>query len=128
MGATTVWERWNGIFPDGRFANAGMNSFNHYAYGSVFSWMFRRLAGICPTESAPGYSKVLFVPYPDSRIPQVSASIETAYGEIKSSYESTENGWSFVFTVPEGCSAQARIFGKSYALKQGENKFLLKPE
>jgi alpha-L-rhamnosidase len=126
MGATTIWERWNGIFPDGRFADAGMNSFNHYAYGSVFSWIFRRLAGISPTEDEPGYKKVVFAPYPDSRIPQVTASLETAYGEIKSSYEKTADGWSFTFTVPGGCSAEALLFGKSYALKTGENTILSK--
>ena len=121
-GATTVWERWNGIFPDGRFADAGMNSFNHYAYGSVFSWMFRRLAGITPVESEPGYKKIVFAPAPDSRIPWVKASIDTAYGTLKSSYEKTESSWNFVFTVPENCTAEAVIFGKNYALKAGENK------
>lgn len=122
MGATTIWERWNGIFPDGRFANAGMNSFNHYAYGSVFAWMFRRLAGISPAESEPGYKKIVFAPAPDERIPWVKSSIDTAYGTVKSAYEKTENGWNFVFTVPENCSAEALIHGKTYALKAGENK------
>ncbi len=121
-GATTVWERWNGIFPDGRFADAGMNSFNHYAYGSVLSWMFRRLAGICPDEEKAGYKKVVFAPVPDERIPWVKASIDTVCGEAASYYQRTENGWEFTFTVPSGSEAEAVLFGKTYPLHQGENK------
>lgn len=125
-GATTVWERWNGIFPDGRFANAGMNSFNHYAYGSVLSWMFRRLAGICPDEDEPGYRKITFSPAPDERIPWVKASVDTVCGEAASYYKKTADGWDFEFTVPAGSKAGAVIFGKKYRLKKGINKISVK--
>jgi alpha-L-rhamnosidase len=121
MGATTVWERWNGMYPDGRFATPGMNSFNHYAYGSVFSWMFRRLAGIAPVEDAPGYAEIRFAPAPDDRIPWVKASLKTDYGTIKSAYEKTADGWQFTFTVPAGCKATADLFGKQYPLQKGKN-------
>ena len=124
-GATTVWERWNGIFPDGHFATKYMNSFNHYAYGSVFAWMFRRLAGICPMENAPGYEKVRFVPYFDERIPEVSASIETMFGEISSSYEKTEDGWRFVFVVPEGVDAIAEVGDRAMFLHEGVNVIII---
>ena len=122
MGATTVWERWNGIFPDGRFADAGMNSFNHYAYGSVLSWMFRRLAGICPDEENTGYRRIVFEPAPDERIPWVKASLDTVCGVASSYYKKTDSGWEFEFTVPEKSEAAAVIFGKSYALSKGKNK------
>ena len=122
MGATTIWERWNGMYPDGHFASAGMNSFNHYAYGSVFSWMFRRLAGIAPVEAAPGYAAIRFAPAPDARIPWVRAARETDHGTIRSSYEKTETGWRFCFTVPGGCTAAAELFGKTYTLHPGENE------
>ncbi len=121
MGATTVWERWNGMYPDGRFASAGMNSFNHYAYGSVFSWMFRRLAGIQPVEGSPGYKTIRFAPAPDERIPWVRASIDTDLGTVSSYYEKTESGWRFTFTVPGGSFAKADLFGKIYTLHPGEN-------
>ena len=124
-GATTIWERWNGIFPDGRFADAGMNSFNHYAYGSVLSWMFRRLAGICPDEAKTGYRKITFCPAPDERIPWVKASIDTVCGKAASCYNKTDNGWDFEFTVPDGSEAEAIIFGKEYPLNKGENKISL---
>ena len=121
MGATTVWERWNGMYPDGHFASAGMNSFNHYAYGSVFSWMFRRLAGIAPVEEAPGYAEIRFAPAPDDRIPWVKASLKTDRGTIHSAYEKTADGWRFMFTVPARCKAKAELFGKTYELKAGKN-------
>ena len=122
MGATTIWERWNGMYPDGHFASAGMNSFNHYAYGSVFSWMFRRLAGIAPVEEAPGYAKIRFAPAPDARIPWVKASLETDRGTIASRYEKTETGWRFTFTVPAGSEGVAVLFGKTYPLAVGDNE------
>ena len=123
MGATTIWERWNGMYPDGHFASAGMNSFNHYAYGSVFSWMFRRLAGISPVEAAPGYAAIRFAPAPDERIPWVRASLKTDRGTVASYYEKTETGWRFVFTVPAASTAKAELFGKEYTLHPGENEF-----
>ena len=121
MGATTVWERWNGMYPDGRFATPDMNSFNHYAYGSVFSWMFRRLAGISPVEAAPGYAAIRFAPAPDARIPWVRASLEIDRGTVASCYEKCGDGWRFTFTVPAGSTASAELFGKTYALHPGEN-------
>ena len=123
MGATTVWERWNGMYPDGRFATPDMNSFNHYAYGSVFSWMFRRLAGIQPVEAAPGYAAVRFAPAPDERIGYAEASIETLRGTVASFWKKTETGWFFRFTVPAASEAEATLFGKTYALHAGENEF-----
>ena len=126
MGATTVWERWNGIHPDGHFATPGMNSYNHYAYGSVYSWIFRRLAGIRP--SAPGYRRVTFAPYTDKRIEKVCASIETDLGTVASSYALTDGEWRFVFTVPEGCEASAEIGGERYRLHSGENTLSVKAE
>ena len=63
-GATTVWERWNSINPDGTFNDVGMNSFNHYAYGAVGEWMYRTLAGVSAAE--PGYRKILIAPKPGS--------------------------------------------------------------
>ncbi|MBQ6018843.1 MAG: family 78 glycoside hydrolase catalytic domain [Clostridia bacterium] len=121
MGATTVWERWNGIHPDGHFATPGMNSYNHYAYGSVYSWMFRRLAGVTP--AAPGYRAVTFAPYTDARIERVCASIETDLGTVASKYELKDGVWTFEFTVPEGCEAVAELGGERFALKAGVNTF-----
>jgi Bacterial alpha-L-rhamnosidase. len=56
MGATTIWERWNGIRPDSTFEPASMNSFNHYAYGAIGDWMYRVVAGLDTYDDAPGIS------------------------------------------------------------------------
>lgn len=125
MGATTVWERWNGIHPDGHFANKDMNSFNHYAYGVVFDWMFCRLGGINTCEEQPGYRRILFAPAPDRRIEWVKCGIDTAYGEVKSEYRLENGQWHFTLTVPCGCEAQACIFGKTFDLTEGENTLSL---
>ena len=60
-GATTVWERWNSIMPDGSFDESGMNSLNHYAYGSIGDWMYEKLAGINPAK--PGYKEIRMSTY-----------------------------------------------------------------
>ncbi|MCR5207907.1 MAG: glycoside hydrolase family 78 protein [Eubacterium sp.] len=126
MGATTVWERWNGMYPDGHFANPAMNSFNHYAYGSVLSWVYRRLAGIMPVEA--GYKKILFAPAPDDRITFVSADIDTDRGWAKIYYEKVSNGWKFEITVPENSEACAVIFGRNYALNIGNNRIFVEKQ
>lgn len=126
MGATTVWERWNGIFPDGHFANAGMNSFNHYAYGAVFDWIFCRLCGINTCEQAPGYRHIIFAPSPDKRIERVKGSIKTAFGTVTSEYHLEGDIWMFEFTVPENCTAQAEVKGQSFELRAGKNKIAVK--
>lgn len=127
-GATTVWERWNGIHPDGRFASKDMNSFNHYAYGAVFDWIFSRLAGIDPCEDAPGYRHVRFAPAPDPRIDYVKCGIESRQGRVESEYRLNGTQWSFTFTVPEGVRAEAEIFGVSYPLTGGVNMLSVRDE
>lgn len=123
-GATTVWERWNSIKPDGSFASAGMNSLNHYAYGAVFGWMFTNIVGINPDESAPGYARVIYAPIPDKRITRVKGSIDTARGTVSAEYELKDGAWRFTVTIPAGVvEAVARIFGKERALTEGVNEF-----
>lgn len=122
-GATTVWERWNSIEPDGSFASAGMNSLNHYAYGAVFGWMFTNLVGINYDESAPGYARVVYAPIPDKRITRVKGSIETARGTVSAEYELKDGAWRFTVTIPAGAEAVARISGKERALTEGVNEF-----
>ncbi|MBO5452786.1 MAG: family 78 glycoside hydrolase catalytic domain [Clostridia bacterium] len=82
MGATTVWEHWDSQKPDGTFWDTHMNSFNHYAYGSVASFMYERISGITPIEA--GYKKIKIAPVTDQRITWAKGSIETLYGKISS--------------------------------------------
>lgn len=90
MGATTIWERWNSILPNGDFDTSGMNSLNHYAYGSIGDWMYRKLAGINQLE--PGYKKILIKPQFIKGITSVEATFNSVYGEIKSAW-SCKDKW-----------------------------------
>jgi alpha-L-rhamnosidase len=65
MGATTIWERWNSVLEDGSISDTGMNSLNHYAYGSVTRWIFEYAGGIRQDEDSAGFKKALFAPVPD---------------------------------------------------------------
>ncbi len=99
-GATTVWEHWDGIMTDGGFWSPGMNSFNHYAYGSVADWVYGVAAGITPIEEAPGYAKVRIAPIPDKRLEWLEASLDTRHGKILSKWRKAEELWRYEITTP----------------------------
>jgi alpha-L-rhamnosidase len=90
MGATTIWERWDGIKPDGSFENVGMNSFNHYSYGAIGDWMYRVVAGIDTYEDGPGYQHNKIAPNPGGGLTEAAADLKTGYG-LLSSHWRTEN-------------------------------------
>lgn len=79
-GATTIWERWDSVLPDGDLDDSGMNSLNHYAYGAIGDWLYRRAAGINPLKG--GYKKILIKPVLTRGLPEVEASFQSMYGEI----------------------------------------------
>ncbi|MEO7309787.1 MAG: glycoside hydrolase family 78 protein [Chitinophagaceae bacterium] len=91
MGATTIWERWNGIRTDGTFASASMNSFNHYAYGAIGDWMYRVVTGIDTRSEAPGYKQIIIKPTIGGDLKYAGADYETGYGKI-SSHWALQNG------------------------------------
>lgn len=78
-GATTIWERWNSIQPDGSIID-GMNSFNHYSYGAIGDWLYRSAVGI--REAAPGFRKILVRPHPGGGFGHMQASTLTPYGKV----------------------------------------------
>jgi alpha-L-rhamnosidase len=85
MGATTIWERWDGQKTDSTFQDPGMNSFNHYAYGAIGDWMYRVSAGI--EILSPGYKHIAIQPHPTKRLQYSKASFESSYGTIASGWE-----------------------------------------
>jgi alpha-L-rhamnosidase len=87
-GATTIWERWDGVRPDSSFQTPGMNSFNHYAYGAIGDWMYRVVAGIDTYEDGPGYQHSRIWPHPGTGLTEASARLETGYGKISSHWRS----------------------------------------
>ncbi|HLO59147.1 MAG TPA: family 78 glycoside hydrolase catalytic domain [Bacteroidales bacterium] len=91
MGATTIWERWDGQKPDSTFQTPGMNSFNHYAYGAIGDWMYRSMAGLDTYEDAPGYKHSLIKPIIGGGFAKVSASLHTYYGTLSNSWK-LDNG------------------------------------
>ena len=102
-GATTVWERWNSIEPDGSMNKDGMNSLNHYAYGSVAAWMFRSMAGIAPAEDAPGFRHIMCRPVPDRRIAAVCAEKATCGGVCRVAWKWFDQYLELAVDVPFGC-------------------------
>lgn len=122
MGATTMWERWNGLKPDGSFATKNMNSFNHYAYGAVGDWMYEHIAGIGMKDGSCAFRSLVFAPETDDRLTFAEASVETPRGTVASRWEKTDKGFLYTFTVPSDTEAEARIGGEIYTLHTGINK------
>jgi alpha-L-rhamnosidase len=107
MGATTVWERWNSIYPDGTISDTGMNSLNHYAYGSIVEWLYRNAAGINPIEDFPGFRRFRLAPQSNKLLKKIAAEYNSPAGLIKSSWEYLDTGELEVrCTVPFGSTAE----------------------
>lgn len=106
QGATTIWERWDGIRSDGTLNNPGMNSFNHYAFGAVGDWLFGKAAGIEPLEEFPGYQKVRIAPLTDKRLDFVRASLKTPHGTVRSAWAYGVDSLRYEITIPKGMTAQ----------------------
>ena len=99
-GATTIWEHWDGIREDGEFWSTDMNSYNHYAYGSVTDWVYTKAAGIQTMEEYPGYERVYIVPHPDERLEWLSASVDTRRGLVSSSWKKQDGIWRYEIVTP----------------------------
>jgi alpha-L-rhamnosidase len=99
-GATTWWERWNGDTGD-----PSMNSYNHYAFGSVVAWVYRYVAGIDTTSEAPGFHHVVIHPRPDATMPHASGEYESVYGKISTDWTSNSASFSLKVTIPANTSA-----------------------
>lgn len=103
-GATTIWERWNSIQPDGRIIG-GMNSFNHYSYGAIGDWLYRYAVGI--RETAPGYRSFEVDPHAGGNFTWMEASTKSPYGLIKARWEAADNKiTALTVTVPVGTTAK----------------------
>lgn len=123
-GATTVWEHWDGIKPDGTMWSTDMNSFNHYAYGAVADWMYGAAAGINSDPDRPGFKHIIFRPVTDRRLDFVKASIDTRRGTVASEWRRENGRIKYIFTVPEGCGASVIIGGEKHEVGAGTHEFL----
>ncbi|MBR4014321.1 MAG: alpha-L-rhamnosidase, partial [Clostridia bacterium] len=102
-GATTMWEHWNGLKEDGSFWSTEMNSFNHYAYGSVFDWIFGVSCGIKPI--LPAYKEISINPHPDKRLGFADVSLKTRNGEIFASWYYKGDTVYYEFDIPDQITA-----------------------
>ncbi|MBP3667859.1 MAG: family 78 glycoside hydrolase catalytic domain [Clostridia bacterium] len=135
QGATTIWERWNSYTKATGFGNVGMNSFNHYAYGAIQEWMYRHIAGIETTETAPGFAHPILQPKPDTRTPAeipegqelikwAKTSFESVQGLIVSNWDTTD-GFVYECTVPVASTLYLPILtdADTYTVNGVEKKF-----
>lgn len=128
LGATTIWERWNSVLDDGSISGTGMNSLNHYSYGSVMEYVFRDLAGI--QSLVPGFRRVRFAPQPTWHLQELSFAYESVSGRYASCWRINGDGTLTVrFEVPFGCTAEAVLpGGESVELEAGVFEKTYRPE
>lgn len=138
QGATTIWERWNSLNPDGTFNDSGMTSFNHYAYGSIAQWLYSTLAGISYDEKEPGFKNAIIAPkIYDLGIREVKSTYETLYGLLSSEWSLDNNEATLKVCIPVNTKAtvklpsfatniqldQQAVTKKIFCLGSGEYKF-----
>jgi len=112
-GATTIWERWDCYDPPKGFQDHGMNSFNHYAYGAVYSWMMSVMAGIREDPVSPGMRHFVLAPVPDRRMGFVNAAYDAPCGRIESEWRWRDGKCRWRFRIPNGASATVALPGCS---------------
>ncbi|MEQ7123697.1 family 78 glycoside hydrolase catalytic domain [Actinopolymorpha sp. B11F2] len=110
MGATTVWERWDSMLPDGTINPGEMTSFNHYALGAVADWMHRVIGGIAPLE--PGYSRVLIAPRPGGGLTWAKTSLDTPHGPIRVSWRTDDSTLTVETELPAGVTGVLSLDGE----------------
>lgn len=123
MGATTIWERWDGIKPDGSFQTPDMNSYNHYAYGAIGDWMYRTIAGINSVAADPGYKTIVIAPKPGGKLTKASAELETMYGTVKSAWVLENNILKLEVTIPANTKAKIVLPSSSHEIGSGTYHF-----
>lgn len=120
LGATTIWERWNSVGSDGKIAENGMNSLNHYAYGSIVEWLYRDVAGIRPV--LPGFRRCRLEPHVSRELGSAKAEYRSAAGVWKSAWSVDEDGSiHYACRVPFNCTAEVVLpfGGGSYEIAAG---------
>jgi alpha-L-rhamnosidase len=105
MGATTIWERWDGIKPDSSFQNEGMNSFNHYAYGAIGDWLYSTVGGIGIDENYPGYKRIIINPRPGGQLSFAETELNSVFGEIRTNWNINGDMIELNVTIPPNTNA-----------------------
>ena len=108
-GATTMWERWDGIRPDGSFQEQSMNSFNHYAFGAIGDWMYRTIGGLDVDDAAPGYKHAIIAPTVGGGLTSAKTQLETAYGTLSSEWRVVNGAMTLTVVVPPNTWASVTL-------------------
>jgi alpha-L-rhamnosidase len=115
-GATTIWEHWDSIKPDGSFWSDDMNSFNHYAYGAIGEWMYKIVAGLDQDESETAYRRIRIAPhFGRGELKQARASYKSMYGRIVSAWTLTEEQAVVEVEIPANTTAEVHLPGARLA-------------
>jgi alpha-L-rhamnosidase len=109
MGATTIWERWDGWTPDKGFQTPKMNSFNHYSLGSCGQWMYDTITGIGMDEGTPSFKQIVIRPQPGGGLTWATGSYQSAYGPIKTHWAVDENRFTLSVTIPANTTATVYV-------------------
>jgi alpha-L-rhamnosidase len=129
MGATTIWERWDGIRPDSSFQAITMNSFNHYAYGAIGDWMYRVMAGLDTETDAPGYKAIRIQPHPGGGFTTANATLQTLYGPAASSWKQDGKMLTLEVEIPPNTTATILVpASDSGNIKEGGKPLTSLPE
>ncbi len=103
-GATTIWERWDALAPDGTIYDPDMNSYNHYAYGAVCQWLFEQVAGVAPDPAHPGFDGVLIDPHIMPALSPVAAWHDCRHGRIDAGWALAQGTVTYTLNLPAGCT------------------------
>lgn len=122
MGATTIWEHWDGIKEDGSLWSRDMNSYNHYAYGSVASWVYEVAGGINTVKEHPGFEKVVVKPIPNKRLGHLEVKLETKYGTIRSYWKYNSDG-NIRYEISVPVSSEIIIGNEKHNVEKGDYVF-----
>ena len=109
MGATTIWERWDAIQPDGTIYNPQMNSYNHYAYGAVCQWLLEGVAGFRPDPEKPGFARIIFEPTILPELSPVAAHHDSPKGTFRADWTIDDEHVTYIVSVPEGTEGVLRL-------------------
>lgn len=108
-GATTIWERWDGIKPDGSFQSPRNNSFNHYAYGAIGEWLYSYVAGLKVDPECPGYKHIIFDPQVGGGLTFARSEFYSMYGKIKSEWKINENRITYSLDIPPNTTGTVKL-------------------
>ena len=126
-GATTIWESWDAIMPDG---TVKLTSFNHYAFGAIGDWLYRFVAGL--DKNQPGYKHIIIEPHPHKNLSNVRATYQSIYGEIISEWEVLNDTMKINITIPPNTTATVRLphaelssLAQDYTASQADNSVVV---